>query len=416
MAISRRAALGRLGSCLGSLPVVALGGCGGLSIGGRIGDAAVQRQAQIAGWPNIRVWGDEVPTDILVAFRRGHANNEPIVAYGRAADGRPLVETLALSGGGADGAFGAGLLNGWSARGTRPQFHIVTGVSAGALIAPLAFIGARGDQILREVWTGPLVSEVLSLQGGLFGGGASADATPLAAAIAKFVTPRILREIAAEYRKGRLLLVGTTNLDAQRPVVWNMTALAASGDPRAADLFRRVIQASASIPALFPPVTIEVEADGKIYKELHVDGGTTRDVFVAPFPVVYRDYDRLYPAPPKRRFHIINNGKISPETDLVALQTLPLAGRAISTLLKSQHLAEIALIYKRSLENGADFNLAAVPGDFNATRPVSGPETGPETGNEIGSVAYQMALFGAGYTRGRDGVAWAKKPPNNRSI
>jgi Patatin-like phospholipase len=400
--LSRRAAL----SGFGSLSAFALGGCGGVSLNadGRIADPLLQRQVQIPGLPDIRVWGDEIPADIVAALRRGRAAPERLAAFSETADGRPLVETLALSGGGADGAFGAGVLNGWTARGTRPQFHIVTGVSAGALIAPLAFIGAAGDETLRQIWTGPLVSEVLSVQGGLFGGSASADDTPLASAIAKFITTRMLRDIAREYHKGRLLLVGTTNLDAQRPVVWNLTALAASGHPRAPDLFRRIIQASASIPALFPPVPIEVEANGKTYKELHVDGGTTRDVFVTPFPVVYRDYDKLYPASPKRRFHIINNGKISPEASLTTLQTLPLAGRAISTLLKSQHLAEIALIYKRSLENGADFNLAAVPADFSLA------------GIEPGSSAYQAALFEAGVAFGRDSRSWLKKPPNNRSI
>ena len=60
---------------------------------------------------------------------------------------------LAISGGGSNGAFGAGFLCGWTESGTRPDFKVVTAVSTGSLQAPLAFLGPDYDHILRAIFT-----------------------------------------------------------------------------------------------------------------------------------------------------------------------------------------------------------------------------------------------------------------------
>ena len=187
----------------------------------------------------------------------------------------PPANYLAISGGGDNGAYGAGFLNGWTAAGTRPLFKVVTGVSTGALIAPFAFLGPKYDYVLERVYTTSSQADIFKKRGLIKGvtSDAMADSQPLANLIASYATRELLDEIAAEYAKGRILLVGTANLDSLEPVVWNMTAIAASQDPNALELFRRILLASASIPAAFPPVMIDVTVDGTTFQEMHVDGG-----------------------------------------------------------------------------------------------------------------------------------------------
>ena len=194
---------------------------------------------------------------------------------------------LALSGGGAEGAFGAGLLTGWTARGTRPQFTFVTGASAGALIAPFAFLGPTYDETLSSVFASGEMSNLLQFEGlsGLLGTSLFKTA-PLRDLIARHVGPEMLVAIAREHRAGRRLYVVTTNLDAQRSAIWDMGKIADSGDPSALELFRNVLTASASIPGVFSPVLIEVEGEGKQFAEMHVDGGVTTNVLIVPDAVL----------------------------------------------------------------------------------------------------------------------------------
>ena len=210
-----------------------------------------QAAAVIPGIPDARIWAD----DPAIATVRGPAK-QPVV--------------LALSGGGADGAFGAGLLAGWSARGTRPQFTLVTGASAGALIAPFAFLGPAYDETLRSVFATGEMANLLQPEGlaGLFGTGLF-KTEPLRDLITRHVDGPMLEAIAREHRAGRRLYVVTTNLDAQRTAIWDMGKIAASGDPGALNLFRNVLTASASIPGVFSPTLIEVEADGRRSAEMH---------------------------------------------------------------------------------------------------------------------------------------------------
>lgn len=382
---------------------VALSGCAAMSLRNATTDPALAAQATIVGIPGARAWADLVPRDI-VAEVRAIAPNLPRLAQSAArVSGRPLVEILALSGGGGDGAFGAGLLKGWTARGNRPRFEVVTGVSAGAIIAPFAYLGPRYDAQLEEIWTQYQTSQIVVTQivPGILGGASLADSTPLQKLIENYVTTRFLREIAAEYRKGRLLLVLTTNLDAQRPVVWNMGEIAASRHPGAPELFRKVIMASAAIPGALPPVQIPVEAGGKHYEEMHVDGGTTREVFVSPIQASFAEFDRLYPVAPYRRIYIIKNGKISPEYEVVQAQTISIASRAIFTLIKAQNHGEIYHIYRRARDGGADFNFVAVPANFDGKA------------NEFFDPVYQRKLFDEGVKIGRGGVPWLKVPPES---
>jgi predicted acylesterase/phospholipase RssA len=365
-------------------------------------DAFVAEKAIVPGLETVRFWGDEIPTGPLVDELRKRLPHLPrSSSFTRTADGRPIIEYLALSGGGPDGAFGAGLLAGWTRHGGRPEFEVVTGISAGSIIAPFAFLGPRYDRQLQEIWTQYETSELLTAQilPALFGGPSFADTTPLANLVARYVDRRLLRAIAAEYRRGRLLLIGTTNIDAQRPVIWNMGEIAASSHPGAVELFRKVIMASAAIPGAFPPVHFAVESNGQTFDEMHVDGGVTRQVFIAPVQVRLKEFDALYgDLKPVRRIFVINNGKVSPEFEPVKPTAISIAARSITTLSKIHGEGDIYRIWRMARDAGADFNLAAIPARFDVkAKQAFDPE-------------YQRALYKIGYEMGLAGGSWTKLP------
>jgi hypothetical protein len=358
-------------------------------------------EATIPGLAHARFWGDEVPANVL-AFAQAHMPNAKVMASKLSgARGRPLVEYLAISGGAGDGAFAAGLLAGWSRKGDRPQFEVVTGVSAGALTAPFAYLGPEYDGRLQQIWTKYETDDLATPQvlAGLFGADAFADSSGLADLIAKYVDRKLLDRIAEEYHKGRVLLVGTTNLDAQRPVIWNMGEIASNQHPYALELFRQVILASASVPGAFPPVHIKVRAGDRVLEEMHVDGGPTRQVFVAPAQLSLKTFDRLYPRPPLRRIYIVKNGKLTPEYEAVPSNTLAISARSVFTLTKSQSIGDINRIYAMTQRDGAEFRLASIPPSFNI----------PST--QIFDPYYMKALFQEGYKLGREGDPWTSTPP-----
>lgn len=375
-------------------------GCATVSIRNAVPNAEAAQRATVPGMPTVRFWGDEVPGDIVAEVRRRLPNMPRLAESTEREQGRPVVEYLALSGGGGDGAFGAGLLAGWTETGKRPRFEVVTGVSAGAVIAPFAFLGPKYDGYLRRIWTEYGTDDLVATRilGGLLGGPALADTSRFASLIAKYIDERVLDEVATEYQKGRILLVGTTNLDAQRPVIWNMGEIAASRHPDRVVLFRQVILASAAIPGAFPPVNIKVEVDGQTFEELHVDGGATREVFIAPVQLSLRSFDRFYSKPPIRRIFVIKNGKIDPEYEPVKPTTLSIASRAIFTLTKSQNQGDIYRIYRMAMDDKAEFRLAAVPDTFAAKA------------KEAFDKSYQTALFEEGYRLGHAGTVWQKAP------
>lgn len=355
--------------------------------------------AELSGMQDIRTWGDAPPAQI-----RSIVDAE-VKLRGRAAIERsnkqPVANLLAISGGAEDGAFGAGLLTGWTAAGTRPEFDLVTGVSAGALIAPFAFLGPSRDRELKAVFTRYGRDDILTTDvlAGLFGGPALADSAPLARLIAKYVDKEFLREIAQERMKGRILLIGTTNLDAQRPVLWDMGRIAMSGHPQALSLFRNILLASASVPGAFPPVRIQVRANGQDYDEMHVDGGVTQQVFLVPTALAFKDIDRAAGRHVARRLFILRNAKITPEWQSVDDRAFATAGRSISTLIKNQGIGDLYRIHTTTARDGIDFNLATIPASFNVRS------------DEPFDLRYMRALFEVGYRLSGGGYHWMKAPP-----
>lgn len=313
----------------------------------------------------------------------------------------PPANFLALSGGGDNGAFGSGLLSGWTATGNRPEFKGVTGISTGALIAPFAFLGPAYDTALKEVFTRSTPKDILEARyfvAALFND-AMADNAPLERLLKKHVTEDMLKEIAREDAKGRLLMIATTNLDANQAVIWNMGKIAASGHPRALELFHKIMLASAAIPGTFPPVMIDVEANGRRYQEMHVDGGATAQVFLYPPALKLAELSKQHGIVRERRLYLIRNARLDPDWAEVERRTLSIAGRAINSLIQSQGVGDLYKIYAETQRDGIDFNLAFIPSSFNAPH------------KEEFDTEYMRQLFQTGYDLGVKGYRWDKTPP-----
>ena len=384
------------GGVLATLPGCALPERGPAVPLGRTGDATV------LGIPNERFFPalgiDSLEAEFIAALDR------QVRARGVAslAD-LPQLELLAVSGGGENGAFGAGLLCGWTGQGTRPAFDLVTGISTGALTAPFAFLGRDYDAELRAVYTETAPHQILlkrALTAALFDD-AMADNAPLLKTITRYVDDRMLAGIAAAYDAGRLLLIASTNIDAQVPVIWNVGAIAKSGHPRAADTIRRILLASAAIPGAFPPSMIDVTMDGKTYQEMHIDGGAVAQTFLYPSALTRNRAQRRRSGQPTvdARAFVIRNGRLDPEWAAVERRTLGIAGRAISTMIAISGYNDVTRIYTIAQRDGVDFNLAFIGADFNQVLPSPF------------DAAYMRALYDYGYQRGSRGYDWAKKPP-----
>jgi len=314
---------------------------------------------------------------------------------------RKPMTFLAISGGGENGAFAAGLLLGWTASGKRPEFTVVTGVSAGALVAPFAFLGPEYDYVLEHVSVELTANEVFEKRRVIQGlrSDAMASTEPLQRLIAKYVDQELMEKIAEAHRNGRVLNVATADLDAMRPVVWRIGAIANSGHPRALELIRRVLLASASIPAAFPPVLMEVEADGTRYDELHVDGGAVSQVFLYPIGL---DFDRIIDRleiPGRPKVYVIRNARLSPIYEPVEPKTLKIAQRAISSIVRSQGIGDLYQIYLETYRDGLDFNLAYIPKEFE------------DTSQGDFDTQYMRKLYELAYDMAKNGYPWQKLPP-----
>lgn len=358
----------------------------------------VYETARIPGIPHARFWGDSLPPDIESRLqvmqeqrRRAHPQAAPQKVY----------RYLALSGGGCDGAFGAGLLLGWTAAGDRPEFDVVTGVSTGALIAPFAFLGPKYDSQLKTVYTEVTSDDIMEERSllDMFTGDSLADTTPLKKLIDKFVNENMMKDIAREYNGGRRLLIGTTNLDAKRPVIWNIGAIAARGKPEDLALIRNVLLASAAIPGAFPPVYIDVETTKGMCDELHVDGGATSQVFLYPAALNLREASKQIGLKGKHQVYVISNAKLDPEWEAVKPKLLPIALDSISTLILTQSIGDLYRIYLGAKRDGLDYNLAYIPKDFKVKC------------EEQFDKAYMNALFKRGYDLAKAGYPWQKAPP-----
>lgn len=383
----------------GVLAAVAISGCATLERLPAV-TYAEARQIDILDTPDARFYVSDTNRIYDVAIK----------AYQRSNRTRPaqIRNFIALSGGGDDGAFGAGLLAGWSAHGNRPEFDMVTGVSTGALSAPFVFLGRAYDQRLAGMYTETNAGDIFQRRPLLIAAVTSdslVDNAPLRKLIESNVDTAMVQKIAEEYGKGRLLFVLTTNLDQSRPVIWNIGAIAATNNPKARDLIIDVLLASASIPAVFPPVMLDVTVDGQKRQEMHVDGGTVAQVFFYPPSFSIRgaatrlgvDVQKLRER--RRVAYVVRNGRFFRPDESVQLKTIAIAKEALSTMTMSSGINDTYRMYTLARRDGVDFNLASIGEDF--TVPYKGPF----------DPGYMQALFAYGYEQGRAGYRWKKVPP-----
>jgi hypothetical protein len=265
------------------------------------------------------------------------------------------------------------------------------------LIAPFAFLGPEYDPRLRSVYTTISVDDIAKSRGlitGIFSDALS-DTTPLFNLISRYFDQSMMTAIAREYEKGRLLLIGTTNLDAEQPTIWNIGAIAASGNPGALDLIRKILRASSAIPGIFQPVLIDVTLNGKHYQELHVDGGAIAQMFLYPPSI---ELSRFVSR--EREAYLIRNAREDPDWANVQRRTLSIGGRAIVAMLRASGANDLARIYFVTQRDSVDYNLAYIEGDFTTPHPAKNFDK-----------AYMNAVFNYAYQKARAGYPWRKTPP-----
>ena len=349
---------------------------------------------EVVGAPAIRYFPEETADlhrDLEETFRRERAMN------GFSADGvLPPSDFLALSGGGQNGAFGAGLLVGWSDHGDRPEFRIVTGVSTGALMAPFAFLGSKWDRTLTRLYTEVTSKDILNernISAALFDD-ALADNLPLRQLVEANVTQEVIEALARESLRGRTLLIATTDLDSRRTGFWNLTLMAEVRTAGTLDLVRRILVASAAIPGELPPAMIDVAVDGKRYQEMHVDGGTTTQVFLLPRDVLLSDL-----AFRSRTIYVIRNARLHIPPREVPRSAVAIAGAAIASLIHTQGIGNLYQIAARAERDSSALRIAFIPDSFVLE------------GHDDFDRNYMNELFLQGYKMGRDGFPWMTAPP-----
>ena len=333
-----------------------------------------QEAAIVPGIADARAWGDSA-TDFVRLLPQASG------------------PWLAISGGGSDGAYGGGVLAGWTESGTRPQFAVVTGVSIGALIAPFAFLGPSYDEEIRKNFTTIAAADIFEdrvTRDSLF------DDWPLKRIIEQRVNEKLLAEIAAEHARGRRLFVATTNLDAGRRVIWNMGAIAAHGGDKALKLFRSILLASCSIPGFFSPVGIEVEAKGKPIEEMHNDGTLTAPFFAVPESMLAAGNPAR---PPLSELYVIVNSKLGSDFTMTDRNIPGVLGRSIGVALTAALRAQVMLVTVGAQRHGIGLHIAYVDPTFNL------PSRGPFDGK------YMQALYEVGVAAGKKGTAFEDALP-----
>jgi len=362
--------------------------------------------ATIPGYAHVRFWGDVIDAGLQRSFENSWEQERAERNARHEGDTiAPEASFLAISGGGENGAYGAGVLCGWTQAGNRPNFKIVTGISTGALIGPLAFLGPAYDAQLKKVYTTVNMDDVAVLRGfvDLLRGDSAYNTAPLVRLVKQNFTHQMIDQIAIEHRKGRRLFVGTTNLDAQRPVVWDMGAIACSNRSDRDDLFRNVLLASAAIPGAFSPVYLHVVTpDGKTYDELHVDGGVTREMFLTPSELHLIQLRDAYGGRARSHLYVIRNSRLEPEYDSIPPKIAPIAARAVYTLIKAQSMGDILQMYDQAMASGMTFQLASIPPDLK------------DTSKSMFDSKYMTALFNRGYDLSRAGHQWQQIPDSAR--
>jgi hypothetical protein len=338
------------------------------------------------------------PPKGLADIRFNASDKDAAIQFGdparKRAQAQRTFDVLALSGGGSNGAYGAGVLVGWTQRGERPEFDIVTGVSTGALTAPFAFLGPSWDARLTQAYTGKEAGRILAPRGlGVLFHPSFYSSAALRQLVDTYVTDDMFQAIVAEHKRGRRLLIATTNLDTEETVIWDMGAIASRGDEESKDLFKRVLVASASIPGVFPPALIPIEGHGRELSEMHVDGGVTIPFFVAPESLMLWTAAKNSVRP--GRIYVIVNGKVDGAFGFTKGGALSIVGRSWDAMSKALMRTHLAASYGFAKRNGGQLFYSAIPDSADVD--ASGLDF---------TAANREALFKLGRERAEAGWAW----------
>ncbi len=354
--------------------------------------------ACIPGIPDARFWVDEWPQfskDEIAEFTEDDWSQQYAGVYNKPHN------YLAISGGGANGAFGAGLLLGWTTSGTRPEFSMVTGISTGSLTAPFAFLGTDYDDQIKEIYTTTSTKDIAK-KNNIFAillGDSLSDTRPLREMIAKYINSDIIDAIGKQYQRGRRLYIGTHNLDACRSMIWSIGAIASSDYSDKQNLIHDILLASASIPVAFPPVFIPVTCNERHFDEMHVDGGTGSQVFIYPTGVDWKQITQKLKVQGEPNIFAIRNSFLEADYSGRQRGVLPIASKTIDSLIRTQGVGDLYQISALCKRDKMDFNLAYIPSGFT------------EDPGEGFDPVYMQKLFDLGYQMAEESYPWKKQPP-----
>jgi len=342
--------------------------------------------------PGLRFWDESVISTDNYDF--SHAI-ESLVEHSNKSG---QANHLALSGGGFNGAFSAGVLNAWSESGTRPEFDVVTGVSTGAIVSIFAFLGSEYDQKLKGYYTRTTADEMFK-RNSIFQlpfRNSMVDVSGFEFKVRDAVDAIMVNQLAVERSKGRILLIATTSLDNEKMAIWDVGKIAQIGTPQAQQLIQDIIIASSAVPGLFPATRITLPYRGGMVDELHVDGGVSRQVFLIP-----QGFQKTFvPKNIEKNIYVIRNGFLKPEFEEIENGLTSVSYRALSILIRRQSIGDIEHIYNYSERNQIGFNLAYIDDDFSKDDLSSF------------SLEYVQKLYDYGYQKTLDSDLWRRNLPD----
>ncbi len=353
-------------------------------------------KATVVGMPDMRFYTEKPSPAFMRQSLADSFKDESPSDY--VVDGVKTYPVLIIGGGVSNSAYGIGLLKGWLKSGSRPEFKIVTGYSSGSILAVAAFSGKEYEERLADLFTSVSTKDFVrqkSMFGIVFGDSVNTSA-PFAKKIDAIVDEDLMAKIAREHKKGRRLYVGTSDLDAQEFVVWDMGAIASRGDPDSVKMFRKIILASCSFPVMLPPVYFQVEAGGRRYDEMHADGGVIGGLFHV-YPLMEGEGSPAQPF--KTRIYILNCCYMSPHSKQIEANLAALTSRLIETNGSSKMSGDTYRMYAFAKERGWDYNLAYIPEDFVPNQ------------KEMFDKLEMQRLFKRGYDDAVGGYRWHKAPP-----
>ncbi|BEU05410.1 alpha/beta hydrolase [Agarivorans sp. OAG1] len=352
-------------------------------------------QAKPIGVDNTRYWGNELnfSYEYLEQVINAQVKNQ---------NEQNSLDILALSGGGANGAFGAGILAAWTETGVRPEFDMVTGISTGAILAIFAFLGEEYDDYVVDFYTNYSDGDLFQSKGLLAALRSMSmfNISPYEKMVRDTITPDLLSMVAEGHNNGRLLLVGTTHLESQRFSVWNMGAIAAQNNEESEQLFENIILASTAIPGAMPAVQIDVKHNHIDYQELHVDGGVARQVFFLPDTISASSLKNSALSK-ERNLYVIRNGEFLPQWKDLSPAVVEVSARSLNTIIKYQGRSDVMRIYDQATQADIDFNFAHIDTDFTAKK-----QSKKQFDQE-----HMRKLFDYGYNKMAQGALWEKRPP-----